>query len=342
MPITIKEIARIAGVSIGTVDRALHNRGRVKPELAARINEIARENGFEPSRAGRALALARNPIKIGVIVHLTKTEFMRQVVCGIQKAKPELEGLGAEILVKEIPSLDVTAQLQAIDELVEAGVQGIAIAPAEDNALREKIDAISKEKNISVVTFNTDLTGSSRLCFVGLDNARSGRAAAGLMGAITGQKGKVAILTGYLTNQGHNRRVEGFMQELGKSFPDIQVAGVQVCFDEDSTAEQLTAQCVENTPDLAGIFVSGGGQAGVCAGLQKLQKAAQIRVIAYDLIPATIEGLEDGTIDFVLDQNSFLQGYQPAMVLYDKLFSGKPVEQSLMHTEIIIKTKYNL
>ena len=67
MPITIKEIAKLAGVSIGTVDRALHNRGRAKPELAMRINQIAQENGFEPGRA-----LARNPTRIGSIAHLGK------------------------------------------------------------------------------------------------------------------------------------------------------------------------------------------------------------------------------------------------------------------------------
>ena len=196
MPITIKEIAKIAGVSIGTVDRALHNRGRVKPELAMRINQIARENGFAPSRAGRALALARNPIRIGIIVHLTKTEFMQQVVRGIQRVHSELEGLGAEILVKDIPSLDVGAQLRAIDELVEAGVQGIAISPAEDGAIRGKVDAIHKEKGISTVTFNTDIVGSSRICFVGLDNMQSGRMAAGLMAAITGRTGKLATNSG--------------------------------------------------------------------------------------------------------------------------------------------------
>jgi LacI family transcriptional regulator len=341
MAITIKEIAKIAGVSIGTVDRALHDRGRVDPDLATRIREIARENGFEPSRAGRTLALARKPVKIGVVVHLTKTEFMRQVVQGIGRVKAELESFGAEILVKDIPSLDVDAQIQALDELVAAGAQGIAISPAEDDGLRARIDAISAQ-GIPFVTFNTDMAGSRRACFVGLDNLQSGKAAAGLMGAIMARRGKVAVITGHLTNQASSRRAEGFMQELRKSFPEILVTGVQVCFDEDSVAEQLTIQSLGATPDLAGIFVCAGGQAGVCAGIEKLGAADRVRVAAYDLIPATVRGLKNGIIDFVIDQNAFLQGYQPAMILYDMLFNKKPPARELMHTDILIKTKYNL
>ena len=342
MAITIKEIARIAGVSVGTVDRALHNRGRVNPDLAMRINKIARDNGFEPSRAGRALALARKPVKIGVVVHLTKTAFMKQVVDGIQRVKAELEGLGAEIIVRDIATLDAGLQIRALDELLEAGVQGIAISPEEDDALRGRIDSISGEGRIPIVTFNTDMAGTHRMCFVGLDNTRSGRTTAGLMGSIIGEKGKVAVITGHLTNQASNRRVEGFLQEIQAGFPGIHITGTQICFDDDDKAEQLTIQSVRAIPDLDGILVCAGGQAGVCAGLKKLELERRIKVVAYDLIPPTIAGLEEGIIDFVIDQNAYVQGYRPAMILFDRLFGGKNVDQEMIYTDITIKTKYNL
>ena len=58
MPVTLQQIAEAAGVSRGTVDRALKNRGRVNAEVAERIRKIAKEMGYQPSRAGRALAMA--------------------------------------------------------------------------------------------------------------------------------------------------------------------------------------------------------------------------------------------------------------------------------------------
>lgn len=342
MSITIKEIARLAGVSIGTVDRVLHDRGRVKPETAVLIRKIAGEHGFTPSRAGRALALARKPVKIGIVVHLTKTEFMQQTLQGIAKVKAELKGLGAEILVREIASFDVQAQLQALDDLVGAGAQGIAISPAEDQLLRGKLDELVSEKELPVVTFNTDMPGSKRMTFVGLDNIKSGQAAAGLMGIATGGSGKIGVLTGYLGNQACNARIEGFRKEIGENFPKLCIKSIQPCNDENPAAEKLTMQMLEDIPDLAGLLVCAGGQAGVRAGLKKLKMEGKIKVITYDLIPSTIEGLQSGVIDFVIDQNSFWQGYRPAMILYEKLFMGKKAEKEYMYTDILIKTKYNI
>ena len=66
MAVTLQQIAEAAGVSRGTVDRALNNRGRIRPEVEERIKRIAREMGYQPSRAGRALAMAKRKIRIGV------------------------------------------------------------------------------------------------------------------------------------------------------------------------------------------------------------------------------------------------------------------------------------
>ena len=69
MAITLNQIAEICGVSRGTVDRALHNKGNVRPAVAERIKAVANEYGYTPNRAGLALSRASHPIRIGVIIH---------------------------------------------------------------------------------------------------------------------------------------------------------------------------------------------------------------------------------------------------------------------------------
>ena len=59
MAVTAQQIAELAGVSRGTVDRALHNRGRVNPEVAAKIHKIAAELGYKPNLIGQALVKSR-------------------------------------------------------------------------------------------------------------------------------------------------------------------------------------------------------------------------------------------------------------------------------------------
>ena len=113
---TIKEIAEKAGVSRGTVDRALNNRGRVNPEVAERIFEIAREMNYQPKRKKKVYNQGKK-IRIGVITQLAKSSFVKTIHAGIDKAEQELEEFGVEIIRKQIDGVSEDAQLEALEEL---------------------------------------------------------------------------------------------------------------------------------------------------------------------------------------------------------------------------------
>ena len=194
MAVTLAEIAALAGVSRGTVDRALNDRGRVDPKVAARVRRIAAERGYRPNRAGRMLARAKNPIRIGVIVQSVETMFMHTVFEEIERASAHFTTTGAEVLVRPLEGVDAQQQLDVIDELLEAGVQGIALSPAEDERVRARIQELSER--MPVVTFNSDLPDSGRLCYVGVDNFACGRMSAGLMDLLLAGHGEVLLVAG--------------------------------------------------------------------------------------------------------------------------------------------------
>ena len=75
MPVTVKQIAELAGVSRGTVDRALNGRGNVRPEIEKKILAIAQEMGYTPNRAGKALAYQRKNLSFGMIANAEGNEF---------------------------------------------------------------------------------------------------------------------------------------------------------------------------------------------------------------------------------------------------------------------------
>ena len=95
---------------------------------------------------------------------------MLEVKRGIQTGKKELEELGVEVIVKENTSVREEDQLRAIDELVKEGIQGLALMPVDTEGVREKLNWLVNEKKIPVVTFNSDIVGTKRCCFVGMDN----------------------------------------------------------------------------------------------------------------------------------------------------------------------------
>ena len=73
MGVTLKQIAELAGVSVGTVDRALHDRGRVDPKVAQRIKLIAKELDYRPNTVAKSLSSRRRNLKITVIFHIQAT-----------------------------------------------------------------------------------------------------------------------------------------------------------------------------------------------------------------------------------------------------------------------------
>jgi LacI family transcriptional regulator len=90
MTITIKDIAALAGVSRGTVDRVLHNRGRVNPDVKNRIMAIAQNAGYKPSRAAKQLVAQKQKLKFGIICHNDTNGFWSSVLQGVDSIEQEL------------------------------------------------------------------------------------------------------------------------------------------------------------------------------------------------------------------------------------------------------------
>lgn len=340
MAVTLAEIAALAGVSRGTVDRALNDRGRVDPKVAARVRCIAAERGYRPNRAGRMLARAKNPIRIGVIVQSVETMFMHTVFEEIERASAHFTTTGAEVLVRPLEGIDAQQQLDVIDELLEAGVQGIALSPAEDERVRARIQELSER--MPVVTFNSDLPDSGRLCYVGVDNFACGRMSAGLMDLLLAGHGEVLLVAGQENNWSHQQRVDGFQTEAAANFPGLSLLPPQTCGDDQQLAHDIVCRAVKEHPSLRGVYVSVNGQLGACDALRELGLQGKVHLICHDLIPANTENVRRGLIDFLIDQDAALQGARPIELLMDYLLAGEKPETDRILACIDIRNRYNV
>ena len=209
---TIKEIAELAGVSRGTVDRVLNNRGAVNPRTARKILEIAQALDYKPNKAGIVLAAQKKNLKIGVILFDTGNPFFDDVLEGVNRKSQELGGYNCSVLVTRV-GFDLTAQLDAMDEMVSQGVSGIVLSPYNDPLISDKINELDG-RGIPVITTNTDIENSSRLAYVGCNFYRSGETAAGLMHLIAGNEVYAGIVTGSSKVLCHTDRIAGFRYRI--------------------------------------------------------------------------------------------------------------------------------
>ena len=339
MAVTSQQIAELAGVSRGTVDRALHDRGRVNPEVAARIRKIAKELGYQPNSIGQALARTRQGLRLGAIFQSAETPTMQDAAAGARHAAAELRGFGIEVELREVQGRDTRQVLRQIQELTAWGAGGLAVAADSSPELIQCIDKLH-EQGIPVVTFNTDAPDSKRLCFVGMDNYRAGQTAAGLVREMLPAGGLVLPIAGHFNNGAHNNRLRGFLNTL-EGVDGIHILPFQPCFDRDDYAHELTQHILQENPSLSCVYVASNGQRGVCRAIEDEHRKGRVRVIAYDLNAPNRQLLKSGDLSFVLDQMAREQGSQPLHILYDCLLNGRTPETALQYTDILIRTKYN-
>lgn len=334
---TIQYIADAAGVSRGTVDRALNHRGRTNIEVEKRILQIACETGYEPKHRGK-----RKKLCIGIVTHLCNEPFMVPVNKGILDAKAELEDKGMGVIIEENSSADIMAQLESLDRLEKRGIDALAIMPVDSEEVRSRLIHLTKESSIPIITFNSDITGIKRQCFIGLNNWKSGQVAAGLMGMLMGGSGKVLVITGSFSNDASNQRLDGFIDETKKSFPCLEVVGVHSSFDCSDEVEKIIVRALNNFQNLGGIFVVSSGQEGIARAFDKVKPSKHPFVITYDRTPVNEQNLLKGNVDFLIDQEGYFQGYKAVHMLHDILIKGIQPTGEYIYTSINIKTKYNL
>lgn len=336
---TIKEIAQLAGVSRGTVDRVLNHRGGVNAKTEEKIMRIIDATGYEPNLAGSMLAAQKKNIKLGVILLGVGTPFYDDVLSGIHEKAAELEQYNCSVLIRHT-NYSLEEQLEAIDDLVAQGIHGLAISPYNDRLIRRKIDDLF-ELHIPVVTLNTDIENSKRIAYVGGNYHKSGATAAGLMSLAASCYPNiyVGIVSGSRDILCHTARIQGFQEVIKASYPNIHISASIVNQDDDFESYELTKRLLKEHPEINSLFFTAGGVYGGCRAVVSSGRAYDIKIITYDCVPTTKELLEKGIINATICQKPELQGSKPLEILFQYLVMGKEPANEYDYVELDIKIR---
>lgn len=337
---TIKQIALLAGVSRGTVDRVLNNRGVVNGRTATRVLEIAKSLDYKPNRAGRALAAQKKKLKLGVVLMGESNSFFHDVMLGINSKAKELMEFGCTVLTRNV-QLSEQSQVEAIDELVKQGIHGLVIAPYNHPDVIAKINEIS-DKGIAVVTTNTDVSGSKRIAYVGSNYLLSGSTAAGLMSMVTGGNAIVGIVTGSLNVLCHTQRIAGFESVIEKSYKGIRIAQTVENNDDDLESYEVTKNLLSRHKGIDAIYCTAAGVYGTCKAVSESGRAEKIKIICHDAVPTTRRLLKEGIIAATICQQPKKQGSKPLEILFNYLVSGVEPKAEINYTELDIRIRENI
>lgn len=339
MRITSKQLAELAGVSRGTVDRALNNRSGVKEEVRQRILAIAAEHGYQPMRAGKALVM-RETLTLAVVLNSVGNPFFDEVIRGIKEARADFSDFSIDLQMHHIKGYRLEEQLRLLDELLTQPISGLLLTPINHPDVAARIAAFH-EKGVPVVTINSDIDNCPQLAYVGCDYLRSGQTAASLMGLMIGSAARVLIVTGSLKVLGHNQRVFGFSRVLRQDVPGAAIVDIIENDDDDTRSYEAVADTLRRAPEINALYFAAGGAIG--GAKAAIDTAAQKPVIiTCDVNDTVRDYIQRDIVAATICQQPYLQGYTGVKTLLNALLFHQFPAQPKQYTQNEIKIKYNL
>lgn len=342
MKVTIREVAEAANVSRGTVDRALNHRPGVNQQVAERIIKIAEELGYKPDMAARTLANKKYTKTIGVLLCSEGNPFFKEVIQGVNNGLEEMGHFGIQSSVKKIKGFDAELQLQKIEELLEERISGLVITPVNSKRVAQKIQEL-EDKNIPVVTINTDIASVKHLAYVGCDYVTSGCVAGELLGMMSnGAEEHIALVIGSKMVMAQAQRLKGIKKTLKRDYSNIIVDAVLENEDDDRKSYGQLRTLLQKNPDLTTICFAAAGVEGGIKAVRETDYGRKLRIVTYDLTDIVKENLRSGVVSATVCQEPFRQGFMGVEILGRYLLYGTRPEESTVKTHIFIATKYNL
>ncbi len=337
---TIKEIARRARVSIATVDRVLHNRGRVSPVTEKNVRRILEELDYKPNIFAKHLKLSRNFI-FGVLMPKPSQDSMYWTLParGITRAGESLALQKIQVQNFYYDKHSEASFEKESRETLKSSLDGLLIAPVSAQMFQNYIKEIPPE--LPYVFFDSFIPDANYISYIGLDSFQSGVLSGRLMELMVEISGTVAVIKMLPQDYHIEDRVSGFhhyCRKCKRITPKIyEVYGHW----EAKSRLKVFKRIFEENEKLRGIYVTNASTHQIAEYIRDHYMPDKVPVIGYDLIDKNVSLLKHGVIDFLISQQPEKQGYEGIYTLYKYVLLNEAVKKKIM-MPLDIVTKENI
>lgn len=342
--VRIIDIAKKVGVSKGTVDRVMHNRGDVKEETRDKILAAIDELGYKPNLLAKTLSGKKNYVIAVVIPEQDmKNPYWERLHLGVLKAKEEVSDFNTRVVFFSFCPSQPESYSLAIAEVIKQEVNAVVLHPF----FREEaylFTTLLDSQDIPYVYIDIDLKKGNNLAYFGQNAFQSGYVSAKLMDMSIKENTRILVLK--LSNNNvfsyHlGTRVDGFLSYFSEhNNRGITCISHQVDLLKSDDLKHMVEEQLKGGNPVSGIFVPG---CRVYRVAELLENDCAVKLIGYDLVSQNIEALNQGRIDVLISQKPVEQGYASVMALFRHLMSNEVVEKvNFSPIDIIVKENVSL
>ena len=326
--VKIKDIARMAGVSAGTVDRVLHERGDVSAKSKEKVERVLTEINYTPNIYASALASKKVFTFLAIIPEFSPGDYWEKIKEGVFKAAQELTDFRVKVEVRQFEQYSITSFCKVMEAVLDEKPDGVLLPPSLKSVTFEyacKMD----QMNIPYVFIDSRIEDSHPLAYYGQHSYLSGCLAGKLLLTEKPDMEEIAIFSfyhpGQVPSNQISQRMAGFVSHIMEKKASCHLHRATL----DNTCPEKNEQTLTETFDKnkhiegAVIFSS---RAYVVAEFLKKHGMDHITLIGYDLLDRNIASLRNNSIAYLIAQRPELQGYRGVKALSDHQIFKKNVE----------------
>ena len=341
----IKDIAQMAGVSAGTVDRVLHNRGNVSSSALEAVEEVLKQVGYKPNIHLAGISMKRHYTIVVAMPEFKTGEYWERAYMGIERALQVYESIQIDSLYKHYNQYDLYACRSLFERILEMEFDGLIISPTFRDETFYLVSRL-EERNIPYVYIDSTIDGTSPLACYTADLYTSGYLMGKLIDLTTPHDAEYvlfqAIRVGDASANTTVMRKRGFMDYFSEHnlVPRLHRASFSVL--DEALNEKLIGNFFELHPEVRGATVLSSRVSVIAAYLRK-HHIRGVKLIGLDLTDDNMRDVERGDIDFILGQRPAQQGYMAVKTLIHYLIYGRVADKtSSMPLDIITRENLSL
>lgn len=342
--VTMEQVAQMAKVSIGTVDRVLHNRKGVSEKTRRKVFDVIEEIGYKTNIYASILSRKKGYCIVVVIPYFQPGSYWELVYNGITRAASEAREFNIDVKIFYYNQFDIDSYKAACRNMTDSAPDAICIAPIYKEATMKFLNELSS-LSLPITYIDTRLEDTEYLAYYGMPMFESGYLAADLL---VGEDKTINKVVSFnidgrenSPNDSFAKRQMGFRKYLKDHNPSCKLYNCGISPTDFLNNIKIFDSFFKEHPDVNHI-VTFNSRAHLIADWLELRDVSGKKLIGYDMLNANMSALKKNRITTLIAERTDNEAHTAVMTLVNYLVLNQKPAVKDNFSSLDILTRYNV
>ena len=341
--VTINDVAKAAGVSKGTVDRVLHDRGEVSRKSREKVLRVIEELGFRPNLYASLLASQKERVIFCLIPECSPGEFWSLALKGIMEASENVSRYGIVVKCVRFDQYSVDSFRSACGSILSSNASGVLLAPMFRDETLRFVSSLSAS-GIPFMFLDSKVDETDYLAYFGMPMYESGYLCADILTGGRHEPRKVYVVRISRDKKGLSdptaERRAGFLAYMDRYYPDVEIENV---FIDPTDPSSIYAKLDATVGAEKGRrhIVMFNSRIHIVSDYLADRGLRNCRVVGFDALERNVAAVRQGLVKALIAQHTDRQAMDAVNALADHILLGTSVAKRDNYTQMDILNRFN-